>query len=174
MLYGGDYGGDDVSITKEGLEALSSLTSLVHLELDLTSSDNSVKGRRALSSLIAVSHLRLMLVTFSDEAANSLARLTTRIHLVVDHEDCLRDPSNFHVSDEGATALTSLVRLTDLDLNGCQHSERGLRPLCSLTALTRLDLSCCDTYCVSPFSDEVVRALLYSSLRFLHLEYQHE
>jgi Leucine-rich repeat (LRR) protein len=137
------YGGDDVEfVSEEGLEALCSLTGLVHLELNLRNFDNSDESWRALSSLTALSHLNLTTYAFSDAGAKAMACLTALTHLDL---GCIqefdRNPSEFDVSDEGARALATLVRLTCLNLSSSQLSEKGLGALCSLTALTDLDLS---------------------------------
>jgi Leucine-rich repeat (LRR) protein len=159
MLYNGDgrSNGDTYS-SEEGLEALSTLTGLVHLELDLQVFDDNDEGWRALSSLTAVSHLHLGLTSFSDEGANTLACLTALTYLDLSGNRIERNANDFIVSDRGARALASLVRLTYLDLSGSQLHEEGLRALCSLTALTHLDLSFVQFVC--PLGNSALAALL--------------
>jgi hypothetical protein len=75
---------------------------------------------RALVCLTALTHLDM-----GDQATAN-----------VDYEGCDMD-----MSDQGARALGSLVRLTHLNIGGVHLSNEGARALTSLTALTYLDLS---------------------------------
>jgi Ran GTPase-activating protein (RanGAP) involved in mRNA processing and transport len=71
-----------------------------------------------------------------------LACLTALTHLDLGYEDIHRGPTDVTVSDEGARALASLVRLTHLDLSEARLSQEGVTALCSpLTALKSLNLS---------------------------------
>jgi len=94
-------------ISQEGLGAVSSLTCLVHLELDLRYFDNSDEGWRSFSSLTALSHLRLLLSSFSDEGENTLASFTALTHLVLGDETEIyyTSPPEFDMSDVGAFEL---------------------------------------------------------------------
>jgi hypothetical protein len=69
------------------------------------------------------------------------------------------------LSDQGARALGSLVRLTHLGVGGVVISDEGVRALCSLTALTHLDLNS------STMSKEGVKLLTsFTALTNLSLE----
>jgi hypothetical protein len=51
------------------------------------------------------------------------------------------DEYDMYLTDQGARALGSLVRLTHLNISGVDISDEGVRALSSLTALTYLDMS---------------------------------
>jgi len=141
-------------VTAEGMGALSFLTRLVHLDLEVQNVATSVENWhleiwQALSSLTAISRLKLQWLTVSDAGVNALARLTALTHLD------LGGGHNFTLSDENARALSTLARLTYLDLSGAPLSDEGVRALCNLSALTSLDL----THAVTTLSDETADAL---------------
>jgi Leucine-rich repeat (LRR) protein len=167
MLYVGEVEG----ATEEGLRALSSLTGLVHLEMDLVFFDNSDASWRSFSSLTAISRLHLVLHFFSEPVARALTCLPALTYLDLGDENGNYDRHipNFLVSNESARALASLVRLTYLDLSGFQLNDYGVGALGSLTSLTYLDLSRLKS--VRPISGDAVVALLgcLPLLSLLHL-----
>jgi hypothetical protein len=157
------------NVSDEGMSALSQLTALKRLCLQLSDGGVSDGGVRALlGQLTGLESLRLDGNGFkgmADEAMRALGKLTslTQLSLYMCHG----------VTDEGVRALAPLAALTYLELSHCGITDERARILAVFlaprTALSALSLN------FSDITDEGVRALsTLTALTYLDLSHSND
>jgi Leucine-rich repeat (LRR) protein len=115
------------TLTDAGLENLSTLTSLITLNL----SGTNITGLTHLSSLTSLKTLILSGTEITDEGLRPVSSLTSLTTLNL---------SGTQITDAGLAPISSLTLLTTLDLSRNQITDAGLTHLHSLSSLMTLNL----------------------------------